>query len=109
MFARWRHEDEQDRVGGQHRNDRESVAVLEDGGQQVAASAGRAELVGGGDDRRNARGDIFGVESGPGLAVDEQAVAAEHDGGVDAFALPDGGDQISNARHHVSPGKWWRS
>ena len=47
----------------------------------------------------NASGDVFGVEPWAELTVDQQTIASEHDRRVDSFALPDGGDQITNARH----------
>ena len=73
--------------------------MFENGGEQVAAMRGRAEFVRRADDRRDARRDIFRVEPGCELAVDQQAVAPEHDGGVNAFTLPNGRHQISNVRH----------
>ena len=87
------------------------VRMLENRGEQLAAidcappnSSAEAMIAG------TARGDIFGVETGSDLAVDEQAIVAEHDGGVHSFALSDGRDQISNARQACdSPAKWWRS
>ena len=56
----------------------------------------------GADDRRNARRNVFGVEARTDLTVDQQSVAPKHDGSVNAFALPDGSDQITNARHVLS-------
>ena len=43
--------------------------------------------------------------SSPGreLAVDQQAIVPEDDGGVHPVPLPNGGDQITNARHASSP------
>ena len=89
-----------------------AAAMLEHGGQQLAAVGRGPELVRGANNGGNAGGDVFGVEPCGELAVDEQPVASEHDRGVDSFALPDGGDQITNARHSVasrSRRKWWRS
>ncbi len=46
--------------------------------------------------------EILRVESGDHLAVDQQSVAAENHRGFHSVALPDGGDEIPNARHSRS-------
>src|SRR6185312_100254 len=104
-------EHEQNGFGREHRDDRESVAVLEDGGEQLAALRRRTEVVGRADDGRNAGGDVVSFQPGTQLTVDEQPIAPEHDGRIDAVSLPDGSDQITNARHSAPqlPAKCWRS
>ena len=80
------------------------VLVLEDRGGERAARVVRAELLGGRDDRRHERGHALGVHRAAGLAIDQQSVAAEHDGRIDAFALAKGAHEISNGGHARS---WW--
>jgi len=98
-------EHQQNRFGRQHRDDRDTVAMLEHRGHEVATAGRRSEIVGGTDDGRNTRGDVVGVQSGADLTIDQQPVATQHDGGVDSFTLPDGSDQITNAWHPISRGK----
>ena len=100
-----RHEDEQDGLVRKDCNDRETRAVLEDGGLEIASMSGCTEVIRRSDDRRDARGDIFRVESRCDLAVDQQAVVAEHDGCVHALPLTNCRHQVSNVRHSPFPGK----
>jgi hypothetical protein len=86
--------------------------MLEDGGEQLATSRCGTEVIRWTDDRRDPGRDVLGVEAGTRMTVDQEPVATEHDCGVDALTLPDGGDQITNARHvglSMLPAKWWRS
>lgn len=73
--------------------------MLHHGSLKGAARGGGAELIGKLNDRRDVRGDMLGVETGDGLAVDQQAVAAEDDRSLDAFALPDGRDEVAYGWH----------
>lgn len=98
-------EDQKDCLVRKDRNDRETRAVFKHSGSQVAAANGRAEVVCGSDNRRYARRDIFRVEIGSDLAVDQQSVMPEHDGGVDTVALPDCRHKVSNVRHSWFPSK----
>ena len=58
-----------------------------------------AELVSGSDDRRNARREIFCVEAGYTLTIDQQAVTSEDDRRFDPFPLSNRCDEVPNARH----------
>jgi len=98
-------EDQKDGLVRENRNDRETCAVFENGRAQRAAANGRTEVICGPDDRRDPRRDIFRVEAWGDLAVDQQAVVAKHDGGVDTFALPDCRHEVSNVRHCWFPSK----
>ncbi len=73
--------------------------MLHHGSLKGAARSGGTELIGKLDDRRHMCGDVLGVEAGDGLAVDQQAVAAEDNGCLDAFALPDGRDEVAYGWH----------
>jgi hypothetical protein len=73
--------------------------MLHHGCLKGAARGGGAELIGKLNDRRHMRGDVLGVEAGDGLAVYQHAVAAEDDGCLDAFALPDGRDEVAYGWH----------
>ena len=75
------------------------MLMLQDGGLQGAARGGGAEFIGELDDRRHVRGNVLGIEFGDGLAVDQEAVAAEDDRSLDAFALPDGRNEVANGWH----------
>jgi len=75
------------------------MLVLHHGSLKGAARGGDTELIGKLNDRRYMCGDVLGVEAGDGLAVDQQAVAAEDDGCLDAFALPDGRDEVAYGWH----------
>jgi len=88
--------------GGQDRHDRVPFLVLEDRRQQLAAFGGTGQLFGGVDDRRDVRGDVLRVEIGEGLTIDQQAIAAEYDGGLDAFTLANGADEVANSGHRRS-------
>src|SRR5687767_7556754 len=52
-------QDEEDGVGTEDRDDRESVAMLEDRRRQRSARRGAPQLVGRSDDRRNSRREIL--------------------------------------------------
>src|SRR5262249_15810053 len=96
----------------QHGHDGQSVSVLQHGREQLATSRSGAKVVCWTDDGGNSSGDVLCGQARPGMAVDEEAVTTEDDGGVHALSLPDGGDQITNARHiprFNAPAKWWRS
>src|ERR1035437_4057591 len=93
------HEDEEHGIGREAGNHGKSMLVLQDGGLQRAARGGRAEFIGELDDRRHVRGDVLGIETGYGLTVDQQAVAAEDDRSLDAFALPEGRNEVANGWH----------
>src|SRR5436190_8742478 len=98
------HEHEENGFGRQHRDDRETLLMLENDGDDFTASGGCAELVGRADDGRDTRSDVFGIQSWDDLAVDQEAVSPEHDGCVDPLALAQCGYQIANARHAGSVG-----
>ena len=98
-------EHQQNRFGRKHRNDGDTVAMLEHRGHEVATAGCRSEIVGGTDDSGNARGNVVGVQTGADLTVDQQPVTTQHDGGVDSFTLPNGSHQITNAWHPISRGK----
>lgn len=100
-----RHEDEQDGLVRENRDDRETCAVFEDGGLEVAATDGGAELVGWSNDRWDASRDIFRIEPRCDLAVDEQSIVPEHDGGIHTFPLTNCRHQVSNVRHSWFPCK----
>jgi hypothetical protein len=73
--------------------------MLHHGSLKRAARSGGSELIGELNDRRHMCGDVLGVEARDGLAVDQQAIAAEYDGRLDAFALPDGRDEVAYGWH----------
>jgi len=98
-----RHENEQDGLVRKDRNDRETRAVFEHGGLDVAPVRGSAEVVGRSNDRRDASRDIFRVESRCDLAIDQQPVVPEHDGGIHTLPLTDRRHQVSNVRHSWFP------
>src|SRR5512143_1433833 len=106
-------QNEQYGFGREHGDDSDAVTMLEDRGEQFSTARDRAEVSGADDDRRNTARDVLGVQTGAQLTVDQQAIASQHDGGVDSFTLPNGSDQITNARHSTSraafPAKSWRS
>jgi hypothetical protein len=45
---------------------------------------------------------MLGVEMWHGLAIDEQAIAAEDNRGIDAIALPNCRDEVSNGGQGTS-------
>jgi hypothetical protein len=96
---------QQNGFGREHGHDGDTVAVLEDRGQQLAVARGRSEVVGRSDNGRDPRGDVVGVQTGAELTIDQQAIATQHDGRVDPFTLPNGSHQITNVRHPISPGE----
>ena len=100
-----RHENDQDGLVRENGNDRETRAVFEHRRLDVASMSGRTELVRRSDDRWDASRDIFRVESGGNLAVDQEAVVAQHDCGVHTFPLANGRHQVSNVRHYRFPSK----
>ena len=102
-------EHEQDGVAIEDGHDREPVAMLEDGGRQRAAIGRSAELVSRPDDRRDSRRQIFCVEPGYTLSVDQQPVTSQDDRRFDTFTLSNRRDQVPNARHSRSSQKWSRS
>src|SRR5689334_4619400 len=73
--------------------------MLENRRSQIAAMNGSSKFVGRSDDGRDARRDIFSVEARCDLAIDQQAVVAQHDGRVHAIPLANGRHQVSNVRH----------
>jgi hypothetical protein len=99
-------EHEQDGVGTEHGHDRQSVAVLEHGSGQRAAIGGSAELVSRSDDRRNPRSEIFCVDAGYTLPIDQQTVTSQDDRRFDPFTLSNRRDQVPNARHSAFLQKW---
>jgi hypothetical protein len=96
-------QNKQDRFGREDRDDGDAGPMLENGREQISPTRGRAEFVGGRDDGGDARRHVIGIQSGVDLTVDQQPVAAQHDGGVDSFSLPNGSHQITYARHPISP------
>jgi hypothetical protein len=110
MLARLRHENEEEASPGQHRNDGQPVTHAR--APPVSSSprtAGLTEVVRGGDDRRDAGGEILGLQTGLGLAVNEQAVTAQNDRGIHSSRC-----RIAAIRSRMlgitsPPGKWWRS
>ena len=64
-------EHEQDGVGIEGGHDREAVPMLEHGGGQWTPIGGSAELVSRTNDRRNSRREIFCVEPGYTLSIDQ--------------------------------------
>src|SRR6185369_14710433 len=75
------------------------------------------ELVSRSDNRRDARGEIFCVEPGYTLTIDQQPVTSQDDRRFDTFTLSNGRDQVPNARHSRSSrsggrsirSRWWKS
>ena len=110
-------EHEQDGVGIEGGHDREAVPMLEHGGGQWTPIGGSAELVSRSDDRRDARGEIFCVQPGYTLSIDQQPVTSQDDRRFDTFTLSNRCDQVPNARHsRVSRSggrsirsRWWKS
>lgn len=98
-----RHENEQDGLVREDRDDRETRAVFEDGGLDVATMRGSAEVVCRSNNRWDASRDIFRVEPRCDLAVDQQSIVTKHDGGVHALPLADCRHQVSNVRHSWFP------
>jgi hypothetical protein len=98
-------ENQQDGLVREDGNDRETRAVFENGSAEIASMSRGAELVCRPDDGWNARRDIFRVEAGCDLAVDQQAIVAEDHRSVDAVPLTNGCDQVSNVRHSWFPSK----
>src|SRR4051812_35843176 len=92
-------EHQENRFCIQHRDDRHALTVLQDDRDRLTASRGAADFIRGANDRRNAGGEILGVEPGNGLAVDQQSVSSEHDGRIHSVALAQRGYQIANAGH----------
>ena len=96
----------------QHRKQLRCPSELQNGGKQIAATSCGPEFVRRGDDGGNSRRDVLRVQPGRELAVDEEAVATQDDRGIHPFALPDHGDQISDAvgiPRFGSRRKSWRS
>src|SRR4051812_17452957 len=100
------HEDHENHVRVQDGHDGETMCILEHRGDEGATLDGNAELVGRGDDGRDVRREVVGVHVRHALAVDQQAVTPQNDGCVHSLALPDGGDEVSNAGH---AGSTWKS
>src|SRR5664279_4151195 len=88
-------ENEEDRVGVQDAHHRDAVSVLEDRGLQRAASVVRAEFVAGGHDLGDEGRQALRVDRGLYVTVDQQAIAAENDGGLDPFALAEDADEVT--------------
>jgi hypothetical protein len=97
-----RDQDNQDGLRRQDGHDREAVLMLDDGSAQRASSRNATKFVGGADDGRNPSRNVIGLETGGYLAVDQQAIASQYDGGIDSISLPDGCDEVTNARHNGS-------
>ncbi len=93
---------EEKRVGGEHADDSQSTRVLEDRGGDRATSRHLAKLVGRANHRGDVRRYILGVDGGYCLTIDEQSVAAEHDGGFDPIASANGGHQVADGGHRYS-------
>ena len=87
-------EHEQHGVGIEGGHDRKTVAVLEHGSGQRTAIGGSAELVSRSDDRRNSRREIFCVEAGYRLSIDQQTVTSQDDRRFDTFTLSDRRDRL---------------
>jgi hypothetical protein len=96
------HEHQKHRFRGQDGYDRVPCLVFEHRRQQFAAPGGPRQFFGGVDDRWDVRGNVLSVEIGDGLTVDEQAIAAEYDGGLDPFTLANGADEVANGGHRRS-------
>ena len=96
------HEHEKHCFRRQDRHDGVPLFVFEHRRQQLAAFGGTSQLFGGVDDRRDVRGDVLRVEIGEGLTIDQQAIAAEYDGGLYAFTLANGADEVANSGHRRS-------
>jgi len=50
------------------------------------------------------RRNVLGIQVREGLTVDEQAVASEHDGGLDSISLADRANEVANCGHRRSWG-----
>jgi hypothetical protein len=103
-----RQQNKKNRFGRHRGNNRHTSAVLKDGSKQLGSANRGAQFIGRSNDRRDERGNAFWVDAGYRLAVNEEAVAAEHNGCFDSFALsnrsyevPDAG-QLDSSRKVVA-------
>ena len=76
------------------------------GRQQCATLGGGTEFVGILNDIRNVCRHVFGINVWKGLAIDQQAVAAENYCGLNAITLPNRRDKIANGGH--GPLRMWK-
>ena len=67
--------------------------------KHILAMGGGAELIGCADNRGHMGRDVFRREVGNGLAVDQQPIAAEDHGGIDAVALANGCHEVADGGH----------
>ena len=95
-------ENEEDRICTQNGHDRQAVPMLEHGSGQRTPIRRSAELVCRSDYRGNARGEIFCVEPGYTLTIDQQTIPSQDDRRFDPFTLSDRCDEVPNARHSRS-------
>lgn len=90
---------QQVRVRGKRGDDYRAAGVLEDHEPEFPTLGSESHFDGGERHRRDMGGQPLGVQGRRAVAVNKKAVAAEHDGRVDAVPAPQGTDQIANGGH----------
>ena len=93
-------------VGRQTRQHGQSVLEFEYCREQCATLGGGTEFIGILNDIRNVCRHVFGINVWKGLAIDQQAVAAENYCGLNAITLPNRRDKIANGGH--GPLRMWK-
>ncbi len=90
------------RVVANRRDDRVAVFLFDERYAHRPMTRTRANFVGRGNDSGHACCQTLCIELDRGLAVDQQAIAAENDDRLDAWPLTDGDSEVANGRHQCS-------
>ena len=99
MSARM-NDEEEDRVGGDGRDDRVPTLKLDDSRDHRSTSGGLANAFRRRSQRRRQRGKVFPVEGAAGPGVNEETIAPQNHHGLDTFALREGPHEV------VYGGQW---
>ena len=98
-------EHDQDGIGVEDFDDGEAGVVFKHGGHESAAMYGVAQLVCGADNGGNARGQIFWVQAGYTLTIDQEPITTEHDRSFHTVPVSNCSYEVSNTRHAHSTGE----
>lgn len=90
---------QQNRFWGQGTHDNCATGAVEDHQSRIAATGGAPKIARRKRERWHERREAFGVDEGAARTIDQEAVTAKHDDGVDALASPQNADEISDGGH----------
>src|SRR2546423_149009 len=99
QVGRWAQQNQQQRVVSKRSDDRVSLLVFQNRRVQRTLNCRATETLRFRNERWNASGEIFVVESRRGKAFNQESVLSEHENGVNSGSLTERGCKVSDVGH----------